>query len=240
MPLIRLVTGIRVPHHSRFRVEVEEGHGLEIGGPSGIFRDAGALPLYRYVGLLDNCVFAAETIWAKGSATFSYHPQKPSGLNSIKDGTDLSGIPDETYDFILSSHALEHIANPIRALKEWIRVVKVGRALIIVLPNYRLTFDRRRAPTPIGHMLDDYVTQVTEADDTHLLENLQLRDYSRDPNCDGPEEFRRMASENLKYRALHHHVFNEQNSRELLETAGLQVLTVEAVRPNHIVLLARR
>jgi hypothetical protein len=32
--------------------------GLEIGGPSDTFGDAGILPLYRYIRKLDNCVFS--------------------------------------------------------------------------------------------------------------------------------------------------------------------------------------
>lgn len=232
--------GLRVSFHQECRAKVENKCGLEIGGPSGIFRDAGALPLYRYVAALDNCVFAGQTIWDERpeGMTFSYHPRKPLGRNFIKDATDLSGIGNSTYDFILSSHALEHIANPIRALKEWIRVVKPGRALIIVLPNYRYTFDWRRPLTPISHMMHDYDAGITEADETHLQENLELRDFSRDPNCSGPAEFKRWALSNARYRALHHHVFDENNSRELLEASGLRVSAIETVRPNHIVLFA--
>lgn len=242
MPILRRALGIRVRQHSRFRVEVEDGHGLEIGGPSGIFRDAGALPLYRYVGALDNCVFAEQTIWDNRGegATFSFHPRKPNGINFIKDATDLSGIATGTYDFLLSSHALEHIANPIRALKEWMRVAKPGAAFIVVLPNYRRTFDHRRQPTSIAHMVADYASGVTEADTTHLPEVLALHDFKRNPDCKNQAEFRERATNNLAYRAIHHHVFDEHNSAGLLEAAGLSVSAVGTVRPNHIVLLAKR
>src|SRR5260221_9635771 len=137
--IIRRATRRCVKSSSLFRAEVESKYGLEIGGPSGSFRDTGILPLYRYAAGLDNCVFAAETLWEgrrSEGQTFSYHPAKPNDFNFIREATDLRGIADHRYDFVLSSHNLEHIANPIRALKEWMRVVKAGGAIIAVLPDY--------------------------------------------------------------------------------------------------------
>jgi len=37
--------------------------GLEIGGPSSIFKPIGVLPIYPIVGRLDNCNFASMTTW---------------------------------------------------------------------------------------------------------------------------------------------------------------------------------
>ena len=36
----------------------------------------------------------------------------------------LNGISSSTYDFLYASHVLEHSANPLRTLEEWLRVVK--------------------------------------------------------------------------------------------------------------------
>ncbi len=47
---------------------------------------------------------------------------KEPGIQYVRDATDLHGIPDEKYDFVVASHALEHIANPLRAVSEWTRV----------------------------------------------------------------------------------------------------------------------
>ena len=238
----RRILGRYVASQKRFRKQIENKFGLEIGGPSGVFGDAGVLPLYRLVAGLDNCVFAVETIWEGRRAeghTFSYHPRKANGFNFIREATDLHGIGDHRYDFVLSSHNLEHISNPVKALKEWMRVVKPGGAIIVLLPYYRRTFDHRRKPTPVEHMLEDYELGRDERDLTHLEEVLELHDLSRDPAAGSKDHFRQRSFRNFENRCLHHHVFDERNSRELFEAVGLPVEVLELAKPCHIAIHAR-
>jgi hypothetical protein len=151
----------------------------------------------------------------------------------------LSVLADDSYDFILSCHNLEHIANPVKALREWQRIARPGGGLILVLPNYAKTFDHRRKPTTVSHMLDDWNQDTREDDLTHLPEILQLHDLSMDPPAGTKEDFRQRSLDNFTNRCLHHHVFDETNSRELLSQIGMQVLAVETAWPFHIFLLAR-
>ncbi len=238
----RALKGRRVAAQMLFRAEVENKVGLEIGGPSAIFRNGGELPIYCYMAGLDNCVFSVETIWEgkrQKGRSFSYQPGKQKGFNFIREATDLPDVADHAYDFVLSSHSLEHIANPMRALLEWKRVVKPRGALIVILPDYRLTFDHRRRPTPVAHMMEDYERGTDENDLTHLREVLEFHDLALDPGGGTKDNFHRRSLRNFENRCLHHHVFDERNSRELLETAGLTVEIQELVKPYHIVSLAR-
>jgi SAM-dependent methyltransferase len=59
------------------------------------------------------------------------------------DAHDLKGVADETYDFAYSSHVLEHLEDPARALRNWWRVVKPGGNLILYVPE-RDIFERKR------------------------------------------------------------------------------------------------
>jgi SAM-dependent methyltransferase len=224
----RIILRRRVSSIARFRRTVERKYGLEIGGPSGAFQDSGILPVYRYIARLDNVVFSASTVWAEDS-----------GSSIICDATDLNSIPDGKYDFVLSCHNLEHIANPIKALYEWQRVLTDCGSLILIVPDYRYTVDHRRAPTTVAHMLQDYEQGIDEHDLTHIPEVLDLTDLSRDPATGTKDEFRARSLRNFENRCLHHHVFDTKNSRELLEAVGFSVQLVETVRPHHIVLLAR-
>lgn len=242
MQAMRYACKRRVMSDRTFRNEVGNKVGLEIGGPSNIFGDTGELPIYRYMAGVDNCVFSFETVWEgrrTEGPTFYYHPGKKKGFNFIREATELRNILDNSYDFLISSHSLEHTSNPIKALKEWIRVTKPSGAMIIVLPDYRRTFDHRRKPTPIQHMIDDYEQGMDETDLTHLPEILRLHDLSLDPAAGTEENFQRRSQHNVENRCLHHHVFDEMNSRELLETAGISVMVQELVKPHHIVLLGR-
>lgn len=95
---------------------------------------------------------------------------KPRGRIYICGATELSEIPDHTYDIILSSHCLEHIANPIRALNEWQRALKPRGSPVIVLPNWSRTFDRTGPATPLSHMISGYEQSIGEDDLTRSEE----------------------------------------------------------------------
>jgi SAM-dependent methyltransferase len=237
----RRVLGRYVAPQADFRAQVANKFGLEIGGPSPAFGDAGELPLYRFIAGLDNCVFSLQTIWEgkrSEGETYFYHPKKAKGFNFIREATDLTGIAEHAYDFVLSSHSLEHTANPIKALNEWTRVVKPGGALIVLLPDHRRTFDHWRKPTSIEHMIADHAQGLDERDLTHLDEILELHDLSRDPAAGTKDQFRDRSLRNYENRCLHHHVFDENNSRQLFEAVGLRVDIVELAKPLHIAILA--
>jgi predicted SAM-dependent methyltransferase len=240
--LARRILGRYVATREDFRAQVKDKCGLEIGGPTSAFGDAGELPLYRYLASLDNCVFSLETIWEGRRAegpTYSYHSLKSKGFNFVREATDLQGISDHSYDVVLSSHNLEHISNPVKALREWTRVVKPGGTIIVLLPDYRRMFDHHRTPTPIEHMLKDYSHKRDETDLTHLEEILKLHDLSRDPGGLSREDFYQRSLRNFENRCLHHHVFDERNSRALFEAVGLTVEVLELAKPFHIAILAR-
>ena len=51
------------------------------------------------------------------------------------DAQVLAGIPDNAYDFLHSTHTLEHLQDPNVGLFNWIRVVRPGGHLIITVPD---------------------------------------------------------------------------------------------------------
>ena len=212
--------------------------GLEIGGPSDIFRRGQPIDLYKEVEGLDNCDFSQTTVWAEQAESFVFDEGKRPGATIICDGSDLNVVADDTYDFVLSSHNLEHFANPVKALREWDRVLHRSGALLLVLPFYKQTFDHRREPTTADHMMEDFRRGTGEDDLTHLPEILERHDLSLDPPAGTPEQFRERGLRNLENRCLHHHVFDKANSRELLERSGFAVRAVSFLYPLHLCLLA--
>src|ERR1700744_419573 len=219
---------------------VAEKSGLEIGGPSKVFEEGIlTLPIYPLIGRLDNCDFSRDTTWASHEDSYIFSPGKPPGKSIFRDASNLSSIADHTYDFILSSHNLEHFANPVKALQEWKRVTRPGGALVVILPDYSKTFDHRRTPTSVDHLFEDFKQETQEDDLTHLPEILDKHDLSLDPGASSQEAFHRRSLDNFNNRCLHHHVFDGANSRELLTRCGLEVLVVDFAPPFHILLLAR-
>ncbi len=47
----------------------------------------------------------------------------------------LAGVPDASFDFVHSSHCLEHLDDPLEALRNWLRVVVPGGYLIVTVPD---------------------------------------------------------------------------------------------------------
>lgn len=51
------------------------------------------------------------------------------------DGQTLDGIADAQFDFVHSSHCLEHLHDPEDGLRNWFRVLKPGGHLIATVPD---------------------------------------------------------------------------------------------------------
>ena len=51
------------------------------------------------------------------------------------DAQFLAGVPDRAFDFIHSSHCLEHLVNPVQAMQNWLRVLKPGGHAVLMVPD---------------------------------------------------------------------------------------------------------
>ena len=85
------------------------GEGLDIGG----FPD----PLSLYYEFFPLCVSLKIWDWENGDAQY------------------LKGIKENSFDFIVSSHCLEHLNDPEEGLTNWIRVIKPGGHIVITVPD---------------------------------------------------------------------------------------------------------
>jgi SAM-dependent methyltransferase len=148
-------------------------------------------------------------------------------------------VPDETYDALLASHVVEHLANPLGALAEWQRVVRPGGYMLLIVPHRDGTFDHRRPLTSLAHLQADAARDTGEDDLTHLEEILKLHDIARDPGAPSREVFERRCRENASSRAMHHHVFISRTAVDMCRAAGLDVLLVRPLLPHNIVCFCR-
>lgn len=74
-------------------------------------------------------------------------------VDIVAPGDDLP-FKDNTFDFIISSHVIEHFYDPIKAIKEWLRVVKPGGYVYMIVPHKERTFDRDRPRTTLAELID--------------------------------------------------------------------------------------
>ena len=116
--------------------------GIEIGGSA---HNAFGLKTRNvdYTGSMDT-VFKQQEIKLCGEAM---------PVDIVAPGDKLP-IEDRSVDFVISSHAIEHFSDPIKALKEWYRVVKPGGYLYIIAPHKERTFDKDRDRTPLSELIE--------------------------------------------------------------------------------------
>jgi SAM-dependent methyltransferase len=51
------------------------------------------------------------------------------------DAQALPGVPREMFDWVYSSHCLEHMVDPVQAIARWWEVLRLGGKLLIVVPD---------------------------------------------------------------------------------------------------------
>ena len=222
---------------------IQDRTGLELGGPSGVFSGSKILPVYPLAQRIDNVNFSSQTAWESGlrdGGDFRFASAKSPGRQFLREATNLSGIADASYDFVLSSHCLEHVANPLAALRDWRRVTRDGGHLLLILPDPQHTFDHRRPKTTLSHLREDFLRDIGEDDLTHLPEILAQHDLTLDWPAGSPEQFRNRSLLNAQNRCLHHHVFDLSLMRAMLDETDWDVLALEAVRPLHLIAFAQK
>jgi SAM-dependent methyltransferase len=62
------------------------------------------------------------------------------------DALYMAGIADESYDFVYSSHCLEHMPDVKLALTNWLRILRPGGILYVVVPDFEL-YEKKRWPS---------------------------------------------------------------------------------------------
>lgn len=197
--------------------------------------------MYRLVKSCDDVNFATSTIWNKKltEGQFLEDSGRKPGYQFVSEASDLSRIKDGTYDFVLSSHVLEHLANPIKALLEWKRVLKERGILLLVVPHKQGTFDDRRQVTGLPHLISDYEKSTPESDLSALPSVLRYHNLALDP-AGTRVSLPKLFANNIKYRAMHHHVFVTSSVIQIADYVNLKVLFVGTFLPYHIVVVGQK
>ena len=231
--IIKDIFGKRIHNYEAYVNAINKCEGLEIGGPSNIFKYR--IPVYSNCLSMEFSNFSSQTVWeGRLSGTTKYFYNK-RGKQHIAEATELEIFSDQQFDFVLSSNCLEHVANPIKALKEWRRIVK--NTIILILPLKDNNFDHRRPITTFEHLIDDYNNDVDEYDLTHLDEILSLHDLKLDPLAGSYEDFKNRSLKNFENRCLHHHVFDENLVNEICNHLGMSIVEQTITKDDWIFLI---
>ncbi|TXL78723.1 class I SAM-dependent methyltransferase [Vineibacter terrae] len=80
-------------------------------------------------------------------------------VDAIDDGAEFTALlaPGERFDYIVVSHVLEHMPDPIHFLQRCERALTDGGKLILLVPDRRFCFDYLRPVSTAGQMLRAYL-----------------------------------------------------------------------------------
>jgi SAM-dependent methyltransferase len=207
--------------------------GLEIGGPSPAITKIG---IYTAPESLDNVNFCQNTLWNinEEGKPYTFKDKTIPGQVYIADLVNLTPFQDRTYDFVVASHVMEHLVNPLLGLSEITRVLKHNGLCILILPDKRYTFDHLRPTTDLQELVQHFQNNRDEKDVMDHVESI-VKDY--DLTMDRPagtkDQFIKRCMDHQNNRALHVHVFDFQLIIECLRYFNYDILAVQSVHPCH-------
>lgn len=144
--------------------------GIEFGGTTELFYEPrNNMMLYPFVKLDGANIFDDNHFNDLSGYDFNYFYGVGKRYNV--DASDEEGIKNinKKYDFIVTSHVIEHMANPIKSIELWKKhILNDGGYILTIIPYYKECFDRNRPLTTIEHLIEDYQNNVDESDTTHI------------------------------------------------------------------------
>jgi SAM-dependent methyltransferase len=214
----------RFQNHNIIEDNLKNTKCIEMGGPTENFFTK--LRIYQNIESLEVVNFSRKTVWEnniKEGYNCNYYGNRIA-FQHILECSNLSRIKSKKYDAVLSSHNLEHVANPIKALNEWNRITKSKGFLLLILPNKLNTFDIYRPYTTFEHIKKDFENNVGEDDMTHYNEIIEFTDISRDPGVKNKEEHIFYSKRNFENRRFHHHVFDRSLINKMIEFSNYEII----------------
>lgn len=137
---------------------------------------------------------------------------------------EFEGVGDESLDFIIGYHVIEHVFDSSGTLVKSYQKLKPGGQLLLVVPDMERTFDRERPLTTLDHLLLDHNAPVRERNREHYYEFYR---YAFKTNESELEE--KVAHEFSRQGDLHVHVWNYQTFGELINYVNNKLVTWSSI-----------
>jgi predicted SAM-dependent methyltransferase len=95
-------------------------------------------------------------------------------VDIIDDGEKLATFENESQDFIIANHFLEHTQDPIGTIMRLLQVLRPQGILYMAVPDKRFTFDERRPLTSLDHLIRDHVEGPEWSCESHFREWVEI------------------------------------------------------------------
>jgi SAM-dependent methyltransferase len=127
-------------------------------------------------------------------------------------------LASNAFDFVVASHVIEHLANPLASISEFNRIIRPGGVVYLVVPHKDWCFDKCRTETPLQHFVTEFFSETSEISLEHYLEHifdgLDLKNLSF---CEGLNLVEKARSLFEKQLDFHIHTFSQLSFWALLD-----------------------
>jgi hypothetical protein len=158
---IHLTVEAQPERHDLACIDVGNMHGLEIG------------PLANPIVRKDqgNVLYVDHATAEELRHKYLFDPGMKDRLDEIVDVDYVVGqsqgvydavMHDVPFDYVMASHLIEHIPDPVGWLMDVARVLRVGGILSLVIPDKRYSFDIKRRTTDISEVIDAYLRRLKQ------------------------------------------------------------------------------
>lgn len=157
-------------------------------------------------------------------------------ISVIGNAQDLFNIDDESVDFVIANHLVEHLDNPIRGLEEMGRVLRPGGVLYLALPDPRATFDVERQLTTVQHLVDEYRNGSDQTREAHFRDWVEKVEQETHFGSRDEIETRVQALLKMDY-SIHYHVWRPDTFMDFISAVrsetGMQLEFVDFAPCDH-------
>lgn len=145
----------------------------------------------------------------------------------IEDGFRLTSFTDNSQNFVIANHVLEHSPNPIGVLINWARVLRPGGSMLLTVPIAEFCFDRGRQETSLEHIREDYLVNsqlLNQRNLDHYIEWLAISEPAiltvngKQPAMESESQRRERAKKMCRNNEeIHFHTFSVLSFHRFLE-----------------------
>lgn len=140
------------------------------------------------------------------------NPHQMVKIDLIDNGEILSTIADNSLDFIIANHFLEHCENPIGTIRNHLKKIKTGGVLYYAIPEKTYTFDKECSLTEFDHLIEDDTHGPAISRKDHFCEWVTFVEKTQDHNAIDTRVSVLMA---MNY-SIHYHVWDIRTGFQFL------------------------
>jgi predicted SAM-dependent methyltransferase len=133
-------------------------------------------------------------------------------VDIIGDVEHLTALPDQSEDFVIANHVIEHCEDPIGTIKGFCRLLRPDGVVFLAVPDRReSTIDHHRPLTTIDHLVQDHELGPSLSRRGHYLEFAELVDGKS-----GQDLYLHAYVSDAANRTLHFHVWTAETFLEFM------------------------